>query len=107
DPLARLADGTPLPPPRTFRDFYAFEQHVATCRAKRGLQMVPQWYEQPVFYFANPTSLVGHDTPVHAPTRCNELDYELELGLVISRGGRDIRREGAWGHVAGFTIVND
>ena len=93
--------------PRTFRDFYAFERHVATCRAKRGLQMVPAWYEQPVFYFSNPTSLVGHDAPVHAPVGSEELDYELELGLVIGKGGRDIRREDAWGHAAGFTIIND
>lgn len=98
-----------LPPvdPRSFRDFYAFEQHVKTCRAKRGLEMPPAWYEIPVFYFSNPGALLGHEQPVYAPAGCNELDYELELGVVIGRGGKDIPVEEAWGHIAGFTIVND
>jgi len=97
----------PVPAPRTFRDFYAFEQHVKTCRAKRGLEMVPAWYDAPAFYFSNPGSLIGHDAPVCAPKGSNELDYELELGIVIGRGGKDIKIRDAWKHVAGFTIVND
>ena len=106
-PTEQLWFWSPLLSPPAFRDFYAFEQHVATCRAKRGLEMVPQWYEQPAFYFSSPASLAGHDAPVYGPAGCQELDYELELGLVIGKGGRDIRREDAWDHVAGFTIVND
>jgi fumarylacetoacetate (FAA) hydrolase len=97
----------PIPSPRTFRDFYAFEQHVKTCRAHRGLQMIPAWYEMPVFYFSNPGSLVGHESPVSAPAGSSELDYELELGIVIGRGGKDIKARDAWKHVAGFMIVND
>jgi fumarylacetoacetate (FAA) hydrolase len=102
-----LSEGGPILAPRTFRDFYAFEQHVATCRKNRGFAMDPAWYEQPAFYFSNPMGLVGSDTPVHAPAGCAELDYELEMGLIIGDGGRDIRREDAWRHVAGFTIIND
>ena len=97
----------PIPSPRTFRDFYAFEQHVAACRARRNLPMEPAWYKQPVFYFSNPVSLVGHETPVYAPAGSHELDYELELGLIIGKGGRDISCQDAWQHVAGFTIIND
>ena len=91
----------------SFRDFYAFEQHVATCRAKRGLEMVPQWYDQPVFYFSNHRSLVGDGAEVYAPRGCEELDYELEMGVVIGKPGRDIAEADAWDHVLGFTIVND
>ncbi len=43
-------------PVASLRDFYAFEQHVKTCRAHRGLDMVPQWYQVPVFYFSNPVA---------------------------------------------------
>src|SRR5882757_4687508 len=43
----------PIPDPPTLRDFYAFEQHVKTGRAKRGLEMLPEWYEIPTFYFSN------------------------------------------------------
>src|SRR5437868_493785 len=42
----------PVPAPRSFRDFYAFEQHVKTCRQKRGLEMNPAWYRAPAFYFS-------------------------------------------------------
>lgn len=98
-----------LPPvtPPAFRDFYAFEQHVKTARARRGLAMIPAWYELPVFYFSNHLALIGHEAEICAPAGSQELDYELELGIVIGRGGRDIAVEQAWEHVAGFTIVND
>lgn len=105
----RESDFTFLAPvrPPSFRDFYAFEQHVKTARGKRGLAMVPAWYEIPVFYFSNHHALFGHEAAVRAPAGAQELDYELELGVVIGRGGRDIAPEQAWEHVAGFTIVND
>lgn len=106
-PLTPKEIGAPILVPRSFRDFYAFESHVKTCREKRGLTMVPEWYQQPVFYFSNPGSLIGPDACVQAPQGCQELDYELELGVVIGRGGRNIAPEKAWEHVAGFTIIND
>jgi fumarylacetoacetate (FAA) hydrolase len=69
---------------------------------------MPQaWYEVPVFYFANPNSLVGADAEVSAPAGSNELDYELELGVVIGNRGRNIAPAQAWHYVAGFTIIND
>jgi fumarylacetoacetate (FAA) hydrolase len=97
----------PISVPPAFRDFYSFEQHVKTCRAKRGLTVAEGWYQAPVFYYSNPFSLVGPDAPVSAPEGCRELDYELELGAVIGTGGKNIRRENAWNHIAGFIIVND
>ena len=99
-----------LPPvvrPPSFRDFYAFEQHVKTARSRRGLEVPPAWYEIPVFYFSNHNALAGHNAPVRPPAACHELDYELELGVVIGHGGRDIPAERAWEHVAGFTLIND
>lgn len=92
---------------RSFRDFYAFEQHVKTCRQKRGLEMIPQWYDFPVFYFSNVAGLVGNRVPIRVPAGCQELDFELELGLVIGKAGSDILPAHAWDHVLGFTIVND
>jgi len=98
----------PLPPVASIRDFYAFEQHVKTCRRQRGLDMVPQWYEVPVFYFSNPTGVIGHDDPVAAPQASQALDYELELACVIGRECRDLPADDrALDYVAGFTIMND
>jgi 2-keto-4-pentenoate hydratase/2-oxohepta-3-ene-1,7-dioic acid hydratase in catechol pathway len=109
-PRYRESEFAFLPPvvrPPAFRDFYAFEQHVKTARARRGLEVPPAWYEIPVFYFSNAHALIGHGAPVYPPAGCSELDYELELGVVIGHGGRDIAPGRAWEHVAGFTIVND
>ncbi len=109
-PRYRESEFSFLPPivhPPAFRDFYAFEQHVKTARGQRGLEVPAVWYEIPVFYFSNPNSLIGHEAEVFAPKGSAELDYELELGVVIGHGGRDIAPERAWEHVFGFTILND
>ena len=95
-------------PVASLRDFYAFEQHVKTCRGHRGLGMVPQWYEVPVFYFSNPVAINGNDDAVWAPQGSEALDYELELACVIGHPARDLPADdSAMDCVAGFTIMND
>ena len=89
-----------LPPvlhPPAVRDFYAFEQHVATARASRGLGVPAEWYEQPVFYFSNPAAIYGPEAEVPYPPGTQELDYELEVAAIV----------GAEGRIGGFTVLND
>jgi fumarylacetoacetate (FAA) hydrolase len=97
----------PIPEPPSVRDFYAFEQHVKTARANRGLDMIPEWYEFPVFYFTNNSEIYGHDEPVPYPTGSQALDFELEMACVIGREGKDIPVEEAAEYIAGYTIMND
>lgn len=97
----------PVTDPINVRDFYAFEQHVRSARKRRKLDMIPEWYDLPVFYFTNPGALMGHSWDVQAPTYTSELDFELELACVIAHGGKDIRLERAESHIAGYTIMND
>jgi len=97
----------PIHPVTSFRDFYAFEQHVKTARAARGLEMVPQWYDFPVFYFSNAQSIVAHEEEISAPTHGKWLDYELEIGAVIGSECRDVPAEKARSVIAGYTIIND
>lgn len=100
--------GIPLPPVRTIRDFYAFEQHVLTCRRQRGLGMVPQWYEVPVFYFSNPHSVIGHGDDVVPPLETRELDFELEIAAVVGHEARDLPADDrALDCLLGFTIYDD
>jgi 2-keto-4-pentenoate hydratase/2-oxohepta-3-ene-1,7-dioic acid hydratase in catechol pathway len=106
-PLAGARLLAPVAEPPSIRDFYAFEQHVRTARARRGREMDPDWYELPVFYFSNPASVLGPGDPVAAPPRSAELDYELEVACVLGRGGRDLRLEDADRVVAGFMVMND
>lgn len=105
-----IADVRLLPPllrPNTVRDFLAFEEHVRTASARIGQQMNPLWYELPVYYKGNPNTFVGPDADVIWPRYTEKLDYELELGMVIGRQGKDVSKEDAWSYVAGYTIFND
>ena len=104
-PDVRLLAPVPVPP--SVRDFYAFEQHVKTARGRRGLDVHPDWYEIPVFYFSNPAAVVGPGDPVPMPPRTQRLDFELEVAVVLGRGGRDITPAGADALVAGFCVMND
>lgn len=98
----------PVPPVASIRDFYAFEQHVKTCRRHRGLDMLPQWYQVPVFYFSNSTSVLAHEAPVTAPQGSEALDYELELACVVGKQVKDLPADDrALEAIIGFTIMND
>jgi fumarylacetoacetate (FAA) hydrolase len=91
----RLA--APIPTPPSIRDFFVFEQHVATARGRRGLDVPEFWYREPVFYFSNPAAVIGPDDDLVYPSGVTELDYELELAAVV----------GAGEVIAGFTVMND
>jgi 2-keto-4-pentenoate hydratase/2-oxohepta-3-ene-1,7-dioic acid hydratase in catechol pathway len=106
-PLSAARLLAPVAEPPSIRDFYAFEQHVRTARSRRGLEMHPDWYELPVFYFTNPAAVVGPGDPVAAPPRSAELDYELEVACVLGRGGANLRLEDADTTIAGFMVMND
>ena len=97
----------PIPRPPSVRDFYAFEQHVKTARQRRGLDMDPDWYELPVFYFSNPAAIVGPFDDVAVPPGTQQLDFELEVAVVVGREGADLEPEEAEDYIAGFCVMND
>ncbi|MBV9525504.1 MAG: fumarylacetoacetate hydrolase family protein [Candidatus Dormibacteraeota bacterium] len=97
----------PIPHPPSIRDFYAFEQHVRTARQRRGLEMDPDWYELPVFYFSNPHCVVGPDTDVPVPPGTAELDFELEVAAIVGLAGADLDPGQATRHIAGYCVMND
>ena len=97
---------SPIATPPTLRDFYAFEQHVRAGRAWRGLEMEPDWYELPVFYFSNPYAVVG-DGDIAVPPGCAKFDFELEVAAVLAGGGSDLTPEQGEELVAGYCVLND
>ncbi|MFZ6002875.1 MAG: fumarylacetoacetate hydrolase family protein [Actinomycetota bacterium] len=106
EPIADVTLLTPVPEPPSIRDFYAFEAHVATARRTRGLEMEPDWYELPVFYFTNPAAVLGPSEALHPPAT-SELDYELEVAAVVGVECADLDEREWLDVVAGFTVMND
>lgn len=97
----------PVPFPTSCRDAYAFRQHVATARRNRGVEMIPEFDQFPVFYFTNHHSIQGPGDVRCMPDHFEKLDFELECAIVISRNGRNIPAEQADDYIAGLMIMND
>lgn len=108
-PGLSLDEVTLRPPvmPGRFLDFYAFEEHVKTARGKRGLDVVPEWYEVPAYYNGNHRAMLASGEPVRFPSGETRRDYELELAAVIGRkvpgDDADAIRQG----IVGYSILND
>jgi fumarylacetoacetate (FAA) hydrolase len=106
-PLSTVRLHAPLLRPTTLRDAYAFETHVRTANANRGREVPEEWYKFPIFYFTNPNNIFGPEDEIPYPPYTRELDYELEIAVVIGKPGRDIKPEDAPKHIFGYTIFND
>lgn len=63
--------------------------------------------EVPVFFTKAPTAIVGPYDDIVYPRATGELDYEVELALVIGRRGKYISRGEAYNYVAGYMVFND
>jgi 2-keto-4-pentenoate hydratase/2-oxohepta-3-ene-1,7-dioic acid hydratase in catechol pathway len=106
-PPAAVRLEAPLPHPVSLRDFYAFEAHVKKGFEKRGEAMPQEWYEIPVYYKGNHRTIIGPDQDVPWPSFTERFDYELEIGVVVGRPGRNIPVGDARRYIAGFTVMND
>lgn len=97
----------PIPRPPSMRDGYAFRQHVESARRNRGLPMIEEFDQFPVFYFTNHLAVTGPgDLPVQKLAR-ERLDFELEAAIVIGKKGRNIPAAKADEHIFGYMIMND
>ena len=120
---------TPLPRPPQIRDCLCFEEHLVRAftvlrknRAaaepdpeaaliefeKQGLFQIPDvWYQQPIYYKANRLAVIGTGEEVPWPAYADVLDYELEFGFFMGKGGRNIPKNKARDHIFGYSIFND
>ena len=95
----------PLPRPRSLRDFSVFEEHMTQAPSIPPKR--PMWYRYPPYYKGNPASVIGPEDPIPYPYFTEQLDPELEIGIVVGREGRNIRVEDAKNYIAGYTIFVD
>ena len=104
---ADLAFGPPILRPPSFRDFYAFEQHVATMWARRQSDIPEAWYRLPIFYFSNVSEVRGPGEAVWAPRGSQELDFELEVGAIVDTPAYNLSAERAAEAIGGYFLLND
>ncbi|MEG0188816.1 fumarylacetoacetate hydrolase family protein [Algoriella sp.] len=97
----------PIPHPSSFRDAYAFRQHVETSRMNRGLPMIEEFDQFPVFYFSNHQAIQGPGKIFAMEKHFNRMDFELEVAIVIKKEGMNINAENADEYIGGFMILND
>jgi len=97
----------PLPRPVSVRDGYAFRQHVETARRNRGLAMIPEFDEFPVFYFTNALAVIGPGELRVGRRRLEKLDFELECFAVIGKTVTNPTLEEADDAILGYGVMND
>ncbi len=115
EPLSgvRLVAPIPRPAKNVFCLGLNYQAHIDEGRAARGENMPgaagqparPEW---PTYFTKAPTAVIGPGAiiPRHADVT-ERLDWEVELGLIVGPGGTNIPAERAYGHVFGYTIIND
>jgi 2-keto-4-pentenoate hydratase/2-oxohepta-3-ene-1,7-dioic acid hydratase in catechol pathway len=100
-PAAKVRLEAPIPRPA--RNVFCLGRNYKEHAAERGAKAPPH----PVYFTKAPETVVAPGAKVIHHAATTELDYEVELAVVIGTAGRDIARERALGHVFGYTIVND
>ncbi len=106
-PLESVSVLAPVPHPTSYRDGYAFRQHVASARRNRKADMISEFDQYPIFYFTNHNSIQGPGEVVCMPDHFEKLDFELEAGIVICKPGKNIKASEADEYIGGYMIMND
>ncbi|KUJ73156.1 ureidoglycolate lyase [Ruegeria marisrubri] len=83
--------------------FVCIGLNYADHAAEAGMDIPPE----PVIFSKWTSAISGPDDGVEIPRGAEKTDWEVELGIVIGKGGRYIEESDALGHVAGFCVVND
>jgi 2-keto-4-pentenoate hydratase/2-oxohepta-3-ene-1,7-dioic acid hydratase in catechol pathway len=92
--------------PSSLRGFHAFrgrERRLATA----GGSASDTWQESPLYFKGNHRSVLGPEEDLVWPSFTGELDYEVSVGCVIGRPGRDLQPADADDLIFGYTLVND
>jgi 2-keto-4-pentenoate hydratase/2-oxohepta-3-ene-1,7-dioic acid hydratase in catechol pathway len=63
--------------------------------------------EVPIVFLKTSNSVIGPEEEIILPKVSSRVDYEVELTIVMGKGGRYIKRSEAYGRVFGYTILND
>lgn len=98
----RLGPAVPAPP-QVIVAGGNYQSHVDEAA---GMKNAPSPSE-PIIIFKPSNTVIGPTDGLVKPQQSEAFDYETEIGVVIGRGGRYIKAEDAYDHVAGYAIAND
>jgi 2-keto-4-pentenoate hydratase/2-oxohepta-3-ene-1,7-dioic acid hydratase in catechol pathway len=112
-PLSSVRLLAPIPTPRrnifcVGKNYRDHAREFASSGYEAGAVKGAEIDEYPAVFTKPGSAVVGTGATVNLhPHVTSAVDYEAELTLVIGKGGRDIRREDAYSHIWGYTIIND
>jgi 2-keto-4-pentenoate hydratase/2-oxohepta-3-ene-1,7-dioic acid hydratase in catechol pathway len=102
--LADVELHAPIVPKKFFHTAGNFREHEEESKRVNWSHKIAPW----IVFFQNVDAIVGPDEPVVYPEHLTEeLDYELELAVVLKRSGKWFSPEEAMEYVGGYVIFND
>jgi 2-keto-4-pentenoate hydratase/2-oxohepta-3-ene-1,7-dioic acid hydratase in catechol pathway len=103
-PLAEVDLDAPIVPKKFFHTAGNFREHEEESKRVKWSHKIAPW----IVFFQNVDAIVGPDDPIVYPEHLTEeLDYELELAVVLRKAGKWFSPEEAMDYVGGYVIFND
>ena len=103
-PLAQVSLRAPIHPKKFFHTAGNFREHHVESERVGWSHPVAPW----IIFFQNVDAIIGPDEPIVYPDHLTrELDYELELAVVIAKDGKHFGVEEAMSYVGGYLVFND
>jgi 2-keto-4-pentenoate hydratase/2-oxohepta-3-ene-1,7-dioic acid hydratase in catechol pathway len=103
-PAAEVKLKAPIVPKKFFHTAGNFREHHEEATTAGFSHPVLPW----IIFFQNVDAIIGHEEPVIYPEHLTkELDYELELAVVLKKSGKHFSPEEAQGYIGGYVIFND
>lgn len=107
-PLANVRLLAPIPRPRKniFGIGLNYVEHVA--ESSRTLDTSKELPKQPVIFSKPPTTVIGPgDAIEHNAAITQQMDWEVELAVIVGRRAKGVDKASALAHVFGYTVLND
>lgn len=110
----RLIDGRVLPedavvwlPPFEVRTVIALGLNYADHVKELSKELTVTSKDEPLAFLKSPGALIGHRGYTRRPSDATFMHYECELAVVIGRAAKNVGRDDAMAHVAGYCVAND
>jgi 2-keto-4-pentenoate hydratase/2-oxohepta-3-ene-1,7-dioic acid hydratase in catechol pathway len=84
-----------------------YAEHIKEAGLQLGLSDSPRWTTVPRPFLMPPTVVIGPDEEISWPAYSEQIDYEIELAVIIGKTAKIVMPNDALDCVAGYTVAND